>query len=70
MWVEARSWAGETIQGLLINEPVEIPDLAYGAKMRVAEAELFDYRMDKLDGTSMGWHATRLQAARAGIEIE
>ena len=70
MWVEVRSWQGETFEGLLINEPVEITELKYGMTVQVTEAEFFDYRLDKPDGTTLGWHATRLQAAREGIEIE
>jgi hypothetical protein len=70
MWVEVRSWKGETFEGLLINEPVEIPELKYGMTVQVTEAEFFDYRLDKPDGSTLGWYATRLQAAREGIEIE
>ena len=70
MWVETRSWSGDAFQGLLINDPVEIPDLAYGAPVEVSEADLFDYRLDLPDGSTKGWHATRIQAARAGMEIE
>jgi uncharacterized protein YegJ (DUF2314 family) len=70
MWVEARSWQDGVFEGLLINEPVDIPSLKYGMTVQVTEAAFFDYRLDKLDGTVMGWHATRLQAAREGIEIE
>ena len=70
MWVEVRSWKDATLEGLLINDPVEIPELKYGATVQVSEADFFDYRLDKPDGSTMGWHATRLQAARAGMEIE
>ncbi len=70
MWVEVRSWERGIFEGLLINEPIEIPDLKYGMTVQVSEADMFDYRLDKPDGSTMGWHATRLQAAREGIEIE
>ncbi len=70
MWIEVRSWTGEIFEGVLINEPVEIPDLKYGTTVQVTEAEFFDYRLDKADGSTMGWHATRIQAARQGLEIE
>jgi len=70
MWVEVRSWQGDTFEGLLINEPVEIPELKYGMTVQVTEAAFFDFRLDKADGSVMGWHATRLQAEREGMEIE
>ena len=54
MWVEVVSWKGERIEGLLGNEPVEIPDLHAGATVQVKQADIFDYVRYKADGSEEG----------------
>lgn len=43
MWVEVVSWRDKHIEGLLKNEPSEIPSLHDGQIVHVQEADVFDY---------------------------
>ena len=44
MWVEVSKWAVDgTIEGILDNDPFDIPTLKAGAKVRVKQDSLFDY---------------------------
>ena len=43
MWVEVMSWDGDTIVGLLKNEPVNIPTLHGGQQVTVSQSKVFDY---------------------------
>ena len=54
MWVEVRSWKGQTIRGLLENEPVKVPELHSGQLVEVQEADLFDYIRHFPDGHQEG----------------
>ncbi|MGQ8366681.1 DUF2314 domain-containing protein [Glaciecola sp. 1036] len=54
MWVEVQSWKGNVLQGLLKNEPRNIPDLKGGAKVTVNQADVFDYIRYYPDGTMDG----------------
>jgi hypothetical protein len=54
MWVQATSWVGDKIRGLLINEPVRIPDLHGGQTVEVSEADVFDWLHLMPDGTWEG----------------
>ncbi|MEM6720170.1 MAG: DUF2314 domain-containing protein [Bacteroidota bacterium] len=54
MWVEVTRWNGETIKGILQNEPYYIKDLKSGAKVTVQQADIFDYILYKADGTQEG----------------
>jgi hypothetical protein len=31
MWVEVRSWHGDTLRGILVNQPLDVPSLRQGA---------------------------------------
>lgn len=54
MWVEVTSWNGDSITGLLKNEPFQIPNLHAGQIVEVSEADVFDYIRRHADGTSEG----------------
>jgi uncharacterized protein YegJ (DUF2314 family) len=54
MWVEVSSWKGNAIVGLLANEPEEVPGLRAGATVKVKEQDIFDYVLNKADGSMEG----------------
>jgi uncharacterized protein YegJ (DUF2314 family) len=54
MWVEVSSWNGDKINGLLRNEPMNIPKLHGGQMVQVSEAKVFDYIHSLPDGTQEG----------------
>jgi uncharacterized protein YegJ (DUF2314 family) len=55
MWVEVSIWKADgTIESILQNDPFQIPDLKSGARVRVKEAEIFDYLFTKPNGTVEG----------------
>jgi uncharacterized protein YegJ (DUF2314 family) len=60
MWVEVVRWRGRTIRGILQNDPFEVPDLKAGARVEVKEDSLFDYILEKKDGTKEGNETRRL----------
>jgi len=70
MWVEVRQIDGTTFTGALINDPHDVPSLAYGDTVSVELEDAFDYVLNSPDGSRRGWHATIIQAERAGIELE
>lgn len=67
MWVEVTSWNGDTISGLLKNEPANIPSLHGGQMVKVSQSRVFDYiRRDASgheDGNETGKILQRLQNA-------
>lgn len=54
MWVEVVRWQGRTIYGLLDSEPQQVPELKSGARVEVDEETVFDYILNKPDGTQEG----------------
>lgn len=54
MWVEVVTWKGQEIDGILANDPFDVPDLRAGAKVKVDEEVLFDYIHRRSDGTQVG----------------
>jgi uncharacterized protein YegJ (DUF2314 family) len=54
MWVEVRSWKGQSIRGLLDNDPVRVPGLHGGQLVEVQETDLFDYIRHFPDGHQEG----------------
>lgn len=54
MWVEVVSWKGNAIEGLLKNEPFNIPTLHGGQIVRVQESQVFDYIRRLPDGSQEG----------------
>jgi hypothetical protein len=54
MWVEVMSWSGDTIIGLLKNEPFNVPGLKGGTEVTVKQENIFDYIREFPDGSSEG----------------
>ena len=60
MWVEVIEWKGDRIRGLLQNDPFHVPELRAGAEVVVAMGDVFDYILQRADGTSEGNETGRL----------
>lgn len=54
MWIEVTKWKGNTIEGILQNEPVYVSNLKSGAKVKAKQKDIFDYILYKSDGTTEG----------------
>lgn len=54
MWVEVTAWDGDTITGLLKNEPRSIPTLKAGQIVKVSQATVFDYIRHDASGREEG----------------
>jgi len=54
MWIEVTKWTGENIEGILQNDPYYIKNLKSGTKVVVQQVDIFDYILQKSDGTSEG----------------
>jgi uncharacterized protein YegJ (DUF2314 family) len=54
MWVEVVRWKGDTIEGILQNDPYWVPDLRAGARVEVRADAIFDYLHKKADGSEEG----------------
>jgi uncharacterized protein YegJ (DUF2314 family) len=54
MWVEITKWKGQHITGILQNDPAEISKLKAGAIVSAEEKDVFDYILNKADGTYEG----------------
>lgn len=54
MWVEISKWNGQIIEGLLKNEPFNIPQLHAGQMVKVNQNEVFDYIHTYPDGRREG----------------
>jgi len=54
MWVEVTRWNGDTIEGLLRNDPDKVSTLQAGQIVTAKESEIFDYIVRHADGSSEG----------------
>jgi len=43
MWVEVTKWKGDEIEGILDNDPEDVPGLHAGEKVKVRQQDVFDY---------------------------
>lgn len=66
MWLRVTRWEGTSLQGVLESEPREVPKLKAGAHVTVEEGSLFDYLLERPDGTSEGNETERIILQRAG----
>ncbi len=66
MWVSVTSWKGDTIRGVLDNDPYDVPSLKHGSKVEVNESAIFDYIYRKADGTQMGGKTVEIMLKRRG----
>jgi uncharacterized protein YegJ (DUF2314 family) len=60
MWVEVVRLNGDTIDGVLQNDPFEVPGLKAGARVEVYADAIFDYVLVKPDGSRGGNETGRL----------
>jgi uncharacterized protein YegJ (DUF2314 family) len=70
MWVEVVRWRGDTIDGILQNDPFEVPDLHAGARVEVRADAIFDYLLTKADGSEEGNETGKLLHANDSKEEE
>lgn len=70
MWVEVVRWPGTTIEGILDNTPVDVPQLKLGAHVRVNQADIFDYVYTKADGSKQGDETQALMHGQADTTDE
>jgi uncharacterized protein YegJ (DUF2314 family) len=54
MWFEVIAWESRQLRGILMNDPVHIPDLNSGARVVKSEADLFDYVFYAANGGKRG----------------
>ena len=54
MWVEIKKWKGNDIEGLLKNEPYDVPTLRSGQLVKVRLDQVFDYMRSFPDGRQAG----------------
>jgi uncharacterized protein YegJ (DUF2314 family) len=54
MWVDVISWKGTSIEGLLQNDPDDVSSLKAGARVTVEEGSVFDYMIQRADGSYEG----------------
>ncbi len=54
MWVEVTRWKNSRIEGVLSNDPFEIPTLHAGQVVEVSEDDVFDYIRHHGDGSQEG----------------
>ncbi|HYQ45470.1 MAG TPA: DUF2314 domain-containing protein [Polyangiaceae bacterium] len=71
MWVEVVRWHGDQIDGILRNDPFDVPTLKDGSRVAVQANEIFDYILSKADGSQEGNETGELLEARekAGAEV-
>jgi hypothetical protein len=60
MWVEVSKWQGEKIEGLLKNEPYEVPTLHAGQTVQVSQGKVFDYIRRYPDGKEEGNRTSKI----------
>ncbi|HEY5745346.1 MAG TPA: DUF2314 domain-containing protein [Chryseolinea sp.] len=64
MWVEVTQWTDERIEGVLLNDPFGIPDLKVGAIVVISQLEVFDYMLNKPNGTTEGNETEKILKSR------
>jgi uncharacterized protein YegJ (DUF2314 family) len=64
MWIEVLRWQGSKLEGILDNDPEDVPTLKAGARVTVDESELADYILQKMDGSIEGGESARILQAR------
>lgn len=63
MWVEVHKWSGDQVEGMLLNEPFDIPTLSSGQIVEGRTQDIFDYIRVWPDGRQEG-NATGLVIER------
>ncbi len=60
MWVEVLKWQGSSIEGTLVNSPVNIPSLKAGDKVKFKQSRVFDYIIRYANGVTEGNESGKL----------
>jgi uncharacterized protein YegJ (DUF2314 family) len=60
MWVEVVRWKGNVISGILQNDPFYVRGIRSGSRVEVQSESIFDYTLDKSDGSSEGNETGRI----------
>ncbi len=60
MWVEATGWKADKIAGVLANEPFDIASLHSGDRVEVTLADVYDYTLERPDGTTEGGETSEI----------
>jgi len=68
MWVEVLRWNGDTIEGVLSNEPFDVPDLHAGQRVKGSMADVFDYIYRRKDGQVEGNETSEIILRMQGEE--
>ncbi|NOU29352.1 MAG: DUF2314 domain-containing protein [Polyangiaceae bacterium] len=63
MWIEVVRWNGTKLEGILQNDPFEVPGLKKGARVSVEESSIFDYIYSHADGGVEGNETSKLLEA-------
>lgn len=66
MWVEVTAWKGDTLSGILLNEPFGEMKVRAGDRVDVKLSEAFDYAWKKVDGSLEGDETTEILVRREG----
>lgn len=54
VWAELRTWEGDRLTGVLVNEPYAVPSLRKGDVVEFRRADVFDYIWRHADGSREG----------------
>ena len=54
MWLEVLRWEGQTLKGVLQNDPQDVPGLKRGAAVELDESAVLDYLVRRPDGSEEG----------------
>ena len=60
MWVDVVRWEGPTVSGILQNDPFFVAALKAGSRVEVAQDSIFDYILERRDGTKQGNETGRI----------
>lgn len=67
MWVEVHKWSGDHVEGMLLNEPFDIPTLSSGQIVEGRTQDIFDYIRvwpdGRQEGNATGLIIERMQGA-------
>jgi uncharacterized protein YegJ (DUF2314 family) len=63
MWVDAVSFTGTTIEGILDNDPDQVSSLKIGARVKIKMSELEDFIHTRADGTRVGGYSLEVMRA-------
>jgi uncharacterized protein YegJ (DUF2314 family) len=70
MWVEVTGWHARTIDGILTNQPLDVPDLRAGAAVTLSQDVVFDYLHQLPDGSVEGNATAALLRGSSSVQSE